>query len=92
MRLADSFEDAFVGTTISAFGRKQVAIYDYDKCILILMHDNHMTEDDAIEYFDYNVIGSWVGEDTPIYINQHTILNIEDYLEDQDEEEKTDTK
>ena len=91
MRLADSFEDAFVGTTISAFGRKQVAIYDYDKCILILMHDNHMTEDDAIEYFDYNVIGSWVGEDTPIYINQHTILNIEDYLEDQDEEEKTNT-
>jgi hypothetical protein len=92
MRLADSFEDAFVGTTISAFGRKQVAIYDYDKCILILMHDNHMTEEDAIEYFDYNVIGSWVGEDTPIYINQHTILNIEDYLEDQDEEEKTNTK
>ena len=85
MRLADGFEDAFVGTTISAFGRKQVAIYDYDKCILILMHDNHMTEDDAIEYFDYNVIGSWVGDDTPIYINQHTILNIEDYLEDQDE-------
>jgi len=85
MRLADGFKDAFVGTTISAFGRKQVAIYDYDKCILILMHDNHMKEDDAIEYFDYNVIGSWVGEDTPIYINQHTILNIEDYLEDQDE-------
>ena len=85
MRLADGFEDAFVGTTISAFGRKQVAIYDYDKCILILMHDNHMTEDDAIEYFDYNVMGSWIGEDTPIYINQHTILNIEDYLEDQDE-------
>jgi hypothetical protein len=85
MRLADSFEDAFVGTTISAFGRKQVAIYDYDKCILILMHDNHMTEDDAIEYFDYNVMGSWVGEGTPIYINQHSILNIEDYLEDQDE-------
>ena len=70
MRLADGFEDAFVGTTISAFGRKQVAIYDYDKCILILMHDNHMTEDDAIEYFDYNVMGSWVGEETPIYINQ----------------------
>jgi hypothetical protein len=85
MRLADGFEDAFVGTTISAFDRKQVAIYDYDKCILILMHDNHMTEDDAIEYFDYNVMGSWVGEGTPIYINQHSILNIEDYLEDQDE-------
>jgi hypothetical protein len=85
MRVADGFDDAFVGTTISAFDRKQVAVYDYDKCILILMHDNHMTEDDAIEYFNYNVIGSWIGEETPIYINQHTISNIDDYLEDQDE-------
>ena len=40
MRLADGFEDAFVGTTISAFGRKQVAVYDYDKCLLILMHES----------------------------------------------------
>lgn len=92
MRLADGFKDAFVGTTIGAFGRKQVAIYDYDKCLLILMHDNGMSEEDAMEYFDYNVIGSWIGEDTPIYINQHTILNIEDYLEEEDEEEKANIK
>jgi hypothetical protein len=38
MKLADGYEDAFVGTTISAFSRKQVALYDYDKCIMILMH------------------------------------------------------
>lgn len=85
MRLADGFDDAFVGTTISAFGRKQVALYDYDKCILILMHDNHMSEEDAIEYFDFNVIGAWVGEGTPIFINQHSVKNIEDYKEDDDE-------
>ena len=85
MRLADGFDDAFVGTTISAFGRKQVALYDYDKCILILMHDNHMKEEDAIEYFDYNVIGAWVGEGTPIFINQHSVKNIQDYKEDDDE-------
>ena len=85
MRLADGFDDAFVGTTISAFGRKQVALYDYYKCILILMHDNHMSEEDAIEYFDFNVIGAWVGEGTPIFINQHSVKNIEDYKEDDDE-------
>ena len=49
MRLADGFKDAFVGTTIGAFGRKQVAIYDYDKCLLILMHDNGMSEEDEEE-------------------------------------------
>ena len=39
-----------------------------------------MTEEEAIEYFDYNVIGSWVGEDTPIFIHKHKIENVEDYL------------
>ena len=86
MRVADGFDDAFVGTTISAFGRNQVALYDYDKCIMILMHDNHMTEEDAIEYFNFNVIGSWVDKGTPIFINQHSIKNIEDYKEDDNEE------
>jgi len=86
MRVADGFDDAFVGTTISAFGRNQVALYDYDKCIMILMHDNHMTEEDAIEYFNFNVIGSWVGNGTPIFINQHSVKDIEDYREDDNEE------
>jgi len=86
MRLAVGFDDAFVGTTISAFGRNQVALYDYDKCIMILMHDNHMTEEDAIDYFNFNVIGSWVGNGTPIFINQHSVKDIEDYREDDNEE------
>lgn len=83
MRLSDGFEDAFVGTTMGAFSRKQVALYDYHKCIMILMHDQNMTEEEAIEYFNYNVIGSWVGEFTPIYIVQHKIEEIDQYAEEQ---------
>jgi len=85
MKLADGLEKAFIGSTISAFDRKQVALYDYNKCILILAHDHDMTEEEAMEYFDYNVIGSWVGDDTPVFINQHQIETIEDYLEDDSE-------
>ena len=84
MKLADGYEDAFVGTTISAFSRKQVALYDYDKCITILMYDNKWTEEEAIEWFNYNTIGAWSGDDTPIFINQHNIKNIEEYLDDED--------
>ena len=80
MKLADGFEKAFVGSTISAFSREQVALYDYDLCIKVLVKDQQMTEEEAIEYFDYNVIGSWVGEDTPIFIHKHKIENVEDYL------------
>ena len=26
-----------------------------------------MTDEEAVEYFDYNVTGAWVGENTPIF-------------------------
>jgi len=80
MKLADGFEQAFVGSSISAFNREQVAIYDYEECIAVLMKD--MSEEDATEHFQYNVIGSWVGEDTPIFINMHRIKYVDDYLEE----------
>ena len=83
MKLADGFEKAFVGSTIRAFSREQVALYDYDLCIKVLVEDQQMTEEEAIEYFDYNVIGSWVGEDTPIFIHRHKIENVEDYLDEE---------
>ena len=73
MKLADGYEKAFIGTTISAFGRKQVALYDYDKCIMILMNDNDWNEEEAIEWFNFNTIGSWVGEGTPIFVNVHKL-------------------
>jgi hypothetical protein len=35
------------------------------KCIEILKKD--MDEEDAIDYFEYNVCGAYVGEKTPIW-------------------------
>ena len=83
MLLADGYEKAFIGTTISAFSRKQVALYDYDKCIMILMNDNEWSEEDALEWFNFNTIGSWVGDDTPIFVNIHKLEEIDDYLEEE---------
>jgi hypothetical protein len=40
--------------------------YDTDKVIEILMED--MSEDEAWEYFEYNVLGAWVGEHTPVFL------------------------
>ena len=81
MKLADGFEKAFVGSTISAFTRRQVALYDRDMCIWILMERDGMKEDEAIDFFDFNVIGSWVGEDPPLFIKRYPIDKIQDYIE-----------
>jgi len=63
--LATGFEDALLG-----FGTRfiyDVAIYDYSKCIEILARD--MSQEDAEEYFEFNVRGAFVGENTPVFIN-----------------------
>ena len=65
--LADGFEEAFLGVS-EVFGRPPLATYDRDKCIDILIQRDGMTFGDALEYFDINVRGAWVGESTPSYL------------------------
>jgi|TARA_R100000081_G_C4670153_1_gene92073 hypothetical protein len=61
---ADGFDDALVGFTC---GANTVAVYDMSRMIDILVAEG-MEHDDAVEHIDYNVIGNYVGEKTPIYI------------------------
>jgi hypothetical protein len=35
-----------------------------------ILKQEDMSYEDAIEHLEYNVFGSYVGENTPIYINQ----------------------
>lgn len=63
--LLDGFEEALLGHA-TRFGGLSVAAYDLTKCIEILSRD--MSFEDALEYFEFNVIGAWVGEGTPIFI------------------------
>lgn len=41
-----------------------VALYDSKKVIEILMEQG-LTEEEAMEHYDYNIRGSYVGENTP---------------------------
>jgi len=62
--LADGFDEAFVGVAVQF--NKPMAVYDRQKCIEKLMED--MTEDEAYEYFEFNVAGAYVGENTPAFL------------------------
>jgi hypothetical protein len=42
--------------------------YSESKIIEILMKEDGMDYDEAIEYYQYNILGSWVGEHTPVYL------------------------
>jgi hypothetical protein len=63
--LADGLESAFLG-----IGRQfthPVAIYSYKKTIKCLKGMG-MTIEDAEEYFDYNIAGAFVGDQTPVFL------------------------
>jgi hypothetical protein len=65
--MADGFEDAFVGVA-SQFTHPPVAVYDRAKCIQILMARDKMDHESAEEFFQFNVEGAWVGEQTPMFL------------------------
>jgi len=58
---ANGFDDAIIGVDESTMK----LIYSYKKCIEILMLQ--MNEEESIEYFEFNVEGSYMGEKTPIW-------------------------
>jgi hypothetical protein len=62
---ADGFDEAFVGIA-RQFG-VPFAVYDRAKCVEILAAQG-MSEDEAEEYFAFNVEGAYVGENTPAYL------------------------
>ena len=67
MLFADGFDDALIGY-IERAGMSSIACYDKQKCIDILAKD--MSHEDAIEYFYFNVIGAYVGDNTPCFFTR----------------------
>ena len=69
MLFADGFDDALVGY-IERAGMPSVACYDKFKCVEILAES--MSYEDAFEYFYFNVVGAYVGENTPCFLTRTT--------------------
>lgn len=66
MLFANGFDDAFIGH--ATYFNRALAVYDYRLCIKVLMERDGMTDQEAIEYMDYNVLSAFVGENTPLFL------------------------
>lgn len=71
---AEGFEDALIGTG-SRCGQLDIAVYDVDKCIQVLIKRDGMTYEDAHEFFEFNVEGAWLGDKTPIWVRPKAETN-----------------
>jgi len=62
----DGYDDCIAGV-VESFGEEPILCYDKQKVIAKVMADG-ATEEEAIEYFYFNQIGSFVGPLTPCFI------------------------
>ena len=67
---ADGFDDAIIGIGEQGGIRKTLVVYDRQKCIEILMERDGMTLEEADEFFEFNTVGGYVGEYTPIFLER----------------------
>ena len=82
----DEFDAAFVGFACQ-FNVGPIAVYDQRKVIEILVangdEDSESPYEDALDHFGFNVIGSYVGERTPIFLTYEEDGAVEDILKRQ---------
>lgn len=79
--LCDGFDEAIIGMA-QRINLGPVVAYDVEKILSILALDMEVDESDlqegetienlkysmALEYFEYNILGAWMGEFTPVFI------------------------
>lgn len=68
--LCDGFDEAIIGMA-ERINLSHVVAYDVDKMLEIMIERDGMTYEEAMEYFDYNILGAWMGEYTPVYIRKN---------------------
>lgn len=67
MLFMDGYDDCIAGV-VSRCGNPTIVCYDFDMVIKKLMAEDDMTEEDAMEWYSYNMLGSGMGDMTPCFI------------------------
>jgi hypothetical protein len=62
----DGYDDCIAGV-IERYGMEPILCYDKEKVLSKLQEDG-MSYEEAEEFWSYNQIGAWVGDNTPSFI------------------------
>lgn len=65
--LMDGFEEALIGFS-RRINEPLLAVYSWEKMVDVLIERDGMDFDEAAEYIDFNCVGAWVGDKTPIIV------------------------
>jgi hypothetical protein len=65
--LLDGFNDAIIGI-VEEFGNGPRVLYSKNKILQTLEDRDGMSPFEAIEFYDYNILGLFGGEQNPIFL------------------------
>ena len=65
--ILDGLDDAIIGI-VEEFGNSPRILYSKEKIIDILVERDGMTSEEAIEYYDFNILGLYAGEQNPVFL------------------------
>jgi hypothetical protein len=60
-------DEAIIGI-VEEFGNGPRILYSKSKIIEILMERDEMDEIEAIEFYDFNILGLYAGEQNPVFL------------------------
>lgn len=66
--ILDGFDSCIIGIT-EEFGNGPRILYSKDKILKVLMDEHEMTFEDALEYYDFNILGLYAGEQNPVFFS-----------------------
>ena len=61
------FDDAIIGLA-EEFGNGPRILYSREKILQILQERDEMSFNDALDFYDFNILGMYVGEQNPIIL------------------------
>ena len=68
--LLDGLEEAIIGI-VEEFGAGPRILYSTKKIVSILQESGMMDESEALEYFYYNIVGGFFGNQNPVFLSDH---------------------
>ena len=63
----DGYDDCVIGI-LERFGMEPIVLYDKDKIIDKLIDEGCDGYEGAVEYYEFNQLGAWVGDKTPGFL------------------------
>lgn len=76
MLIADGFDEALIGVGVRC-AQPDIAVYSYEKAVQVLMMQG-LSDTDALEHMEFNVVGGWVGDETPMFVHTMPMAELQE--------------